>query len=102
MTNREILIKLAEGKKFRRKDWGAVDYYIHMTVDGHVVNSRGVDYSCLSVFDDWQEVVEPLRWEGTCTIQMGDCDQIEIDNPKPLFPIRLNRKRCRVIVEEIV
>ncbi len=103
MTNRELLVKLAEGKKFRRKDWGAVDDYIHMTVDGHVVNSRGVDYSCLSVFDDWQEIVEPLRWEGNCQVGPSLFPGHAYGTTLGVtLPLMFESKRVKVIVEEIV
>ncbi len=101
MTNREILIKLAEGKKFRRKDNIAGELVILMNPTGFVVTEYGDSYYEVSRHDDWQEVVEPLKWETSLIM----CVRHETRKMLPFsvdIPCYFEGKHVRVTVEEII
>jgi hypothetical protein len=105
MSNREILIKLAEGKKFTRKAWefGARIFMDNegriMYVDDATLTPR---YHNFTDDSGWQEVFEPMRWEGvgSVTNHHGCWSQglLYVD----ALPKAFEGKRIRVVVEEIL
>ncbi len=103
MTNREILIKLAAGKKFRRKDNIAGEFVIRMDDTGFIVTDSGKAYYDLCRYEDWKEFVEPLRWEGNCQVGPSLFPGHAYGTTLGVtLPLMFESKRVKVIVEEIV
>jgi hypothetical protein len=98
MSNREILIKLAEGKKFKLPTWH--NAFIYMDDMGTLRNSNE-DPIYFTDNPDWQEVVDPMRWEfddiipTRLVIQGVPRTMVEV-------PQEYTNKRIKIRVEEIV
>jgi hypothetical protein len=101
MSNREILIKLAEGKKLRQNFWSPSEY-IYMTEAGEVLEETDVSY-CLDVDidnDTWHEYAEPMQWEAEVLI--GGVGPHPNGELYVAVPNRFAEKRVRIVVEEIL
>ncbi len=95
MTNREILIKLAEGTRFTRPGLG--DTTIYMDEAGATVYSSG-GRADVSAYTTWQEVVEPRRWEyPSIRVERCCCWPANL-----CLPEIWEGKRVKVTVEEII
>jgi hypothetical protein len=97
MTNRELLVALAQGKKMRLSEW-APGAYIYMDDRGNLHNELDhIDVLPLHT-SAWQEVVEPLYWEGEV-----DVDYLHRDAKFcVVVPANFENKRVHIAVKEIV
>ena len=111
MTNREILMKLAEGKKMRLPSWNK-SYYIYMNTCGRVIYGNSDAHSeelCnlqITEISGWQEVVEPLQWEkeyevsSSMGVSLKNGENIGVI--ECLLPPQFIGRRVKVTVEELV
>jgi hypothetical protein len=105
MSNRELLVALAQGKKMRMTSWVS-GQFISMSDDGDICIETGEPYCLPGVVAgyDWQEVVEPLRWEGEVSVTYNP---VTSTTARPninyiTVPPEFYNKRVRVRIEEII